>query len=82
MIDVAIQAFIISLPVLIALDKGRLIFSLMLFVVVMAPIGVEVSFYAPEKSDWALFMAKLFCWFLACILAVRCNGNLTQQNVP
>ena len=64
MIDVAIQAFVLSLPVLVAIDKGWMGFAFVLLMVVMILVGIGFVFYGPGNSNRVIFVIKWFFDFL------------------
>jgi hypothetical protein len=73
MIDVIVNAIFLSLPVLMALDKGRLQLSALILLIISAPIGVEIFFGAPKGFGWALFLFQVICWLTAFKLALNCK---------
>jgi hypothetical protein len=73
MIDVVFAAIILSLPVMIAFDKGRLKISILIFLIVFAPIGFHIIFGAPQGIEWVLLLFKIISWLIAFRLALNCN---------
>jgi hypothetical protein len=73
MINIILSALILSLPVLMTLDKERLQLSALILLIIFAPIGVEIFFGAPKGFGWALFLFQVISWLTAFKLALNCK---------
>lgn len=70
---IILESIIISLPVMIGLDKGRLQLSTLLFVIVIAPIGLPIVFGSLKGWVGMLLLFKVICWLVAFKLALNCK---------
>jgi hypothetical protein len=75
MIDIAIQAFVLSLPVLVAIDKGRMIFAFILFLIMMTPIWGQFIFFELGEYVLTLFIVKWVSWISCCIFSFKIKGR-------
>jgi len=67
-----LSSFVLSLPVIIGLDKGRLRLSALLLIIVIAPIGLQIVF-GSLKGGRILLLFQVICWLAAFKLALNCK---------
>ncbi len=78
MIAIIVYSFVFVLPALIAIDRGRLLLSIMLFAIVVIPIIFDATLYWPKEPRWVVALFQFFCWLVAFAVAVRCQPSLNH----
>lgn len=73
MADVILTAIILSLPSMIALDKGKLKTATLIFLLVFTPIAFHIFFGATEDFEWAQLLFKVIFWLVGFKLALNCK---------
>ena len=71
MIDIVIQAFVLSLPCLVVIDKGRMGLASLLFLTAMMTSWVEFVFFGHNQIFLLILFVKWVFWFLGCVLAIK-----------
>jgi len=62
MIDIVLHAFALSLPALVAIDKGRMGFAFIFFLIAMMPIWAQFLFFGSGESPLVLLILKWVIW--------------------
>jgi|GEM_PF-3924262 len=70
-LQISIKVILYSLPLLIFIDKDRVLFSLLGLLVLMAPIFLDVYKVLEKGNEWQLMLTQ-FCLWSFCI-AVACR---------
>jgi hypothetical protein len=71
MIDIVIQAFAISLPALVAIDKGRMGFAFIFFLIAITPTYLGSIFFGAGEYPLVFIILKWFFWFLSFVLSIK-----------
>lgn len=81
MIDLVLQAFVLSLPCLVAIDKGRMGIALLLFLITMMTICVQFILFGYGEYFWIILIVKWVFWFLGCVLVIKIQSNYQNFNL-
>ena len=71
MIDIVIHAFALSFPVLVAIDKGRIFFAFIFFLITMMLIWAQYFLFVSGESPLVLLILKWVIWFSGFVYLLR-----------
>lgn len=80
MIDIVIHAFVFSLPVLVAIDKGRMGFAFIFFLISMMPIWAQFFFFSSSESPPVLLILKWVIWFFGFFYSIKIKTRYQKCN--
>ena len=75
MIDFVIHAFALSLPALVAIDKGRMGFAFVFFLIAMMPIWVQFFFFGSGESPLVFLIIRWVIWFFGFVFSIKIKSE-------
>ena len=71
MLEVAIKSFVLVLPVLIAIERKKLLVVILSFLFVMTPTGLDLMFNISKDLRWILQALQIVLWILVLLAIIK-----------